>query len=85
MAEYPEENTTDSGTGCVHIAPAHGTDDFLLGKRFGLEILNPILSNGVFSGKPNNLNGTHVYKLDDLIIELLVNNNTLLSKNITFT
>ena len=73
--------TTDSGTGCVHIAPAHGTDDFLLGKRFGLEILNPILSNGVFSGKPNNLNGTHVYKLDDLIIELLVNNNALLSKN----
>ena len=73
--------TTDSGTGCVHIAPAHGTDDFLLGKKFGLEILNPILSNGVFSGEPNSLNGTHVYKLDDPIIELLINNNTLLNKN----
>ena len=73
--------TTDSGTGCVHIAPAHGSEDFILGKKHKLEILNPILSNGIFSGKPKTLNGTHVYKLDEPIVQILLDNNCLLSKN----
>ena len=73
--------TTESGTGCVHIAPAHGAEDFVLGKINNLKILNPILSNGVFSGDPKELNGTHVYKLDELVINLLLQNNSLLRKN----
>ena len=73
--------TTDSGTGCVHVAPAHGSEDFLLGKKFNLEISNPIQSNGIFSGEPNELNGIHIYKLDEPIIELLLKKDALLNKN----
>ena len=73
--------TTETGTGCVHIAPAHGSDDFVLGKKNDLEIINPILSNGIFSGIPSELNNIHVYKLDEPVIELLIKNNTLVTKN----
>jgi isoleucyl-tRNA synthetase len=30
--------TVDSGTGIVHIAPGHGEDDFLIGKKYGIEV-----------------------------------------------
>ena len=40
--------TVDDGTGIVHIAPAFGADDNLVGKKFELPLLNPITQNGVF-------------------------------------
>ena len=73
--------TDDSGTGCVHIAPAHGVEDFELGIKHNLEIVNPIQSNGVFSGIPEELNGIHLYKLDEHIINLLIKKDSLLSNN----
>ena len=73
--------TDDSGTGCVHIAPAHGLEDFELGKKHNLEVLNPIQSNGIFSGLPEELNGIHVYKLDEYIIDILARDKKLLSSN----
>ncbi|MFP3513512.1 class I tRNA ligase family protein, partial [Peribacillus sp. SIMBA_075] len=41
--------TTDSGTGCVHTAPGHGEDDFLIGKRYGLDVLCPVDERGVMT------------------------------------
>ena len=73
--------TDDSGTGCVHIAPAHGLEDFELGKKYNLEVINPIQSNGVFSGLPKELNGIHVYKLDEHVINILIEEKRLLSEN----
>ncbi|SDG55851.1 Isoleucyl-tRNA synthetase [Limimonas halophila] len=40
--------TLDQGTGIVHIAPGHGTDDWLLGKQHGLDIPETVDENGVF-------------------------------------
>ena len=40
--------TVDDGTGIVHIAPAFGADDNLVGKKFELPLLNPVMQNGVF-------------------------------------
>jgi isoleucyl-tRNA synthetase len=40
------ENTT--GTGFVHIAPGHGTDDYLLGMNNGLPIFSPVDDDGRF-------------------------------------
>ncbi len=34
--------TLEAGTGCVHTAPGHGQDDYLVGLRYGLEIYNPV-------------------------------------------
>jgi isoleucyl-tRNA synthetase len=41
------ENTT--GTGFVHIAPGHGTDDYNLGMKNGLPIYSPIDDDGKFT------------------------------------
>jgi isoleucyl-tRNA synthetase len=38
--------TAESGTGCVHTAPGHGEDDFLVGKRYGLDALCPVDDKG---------------------------------------
>jgi isoleucyl-tRNA synthetase len=34
--------TLEAGTGCVHTAPGHGQDDYIVGLKYGLEIFNPV-------------------------------------------
>ncbi len=41
--------TTETGTGCVHTAPGHGEDDFLVGKQYGLDVLCPVDDKGVMT------------------------------------
>lgn len=40
--------TTDSGTGLVHIAPAHGMEDFQIGKENGLDLRCPVDGGGKY-------------------------------------
>jgi isoleucyl-tRNA synthetase len=47
LADYV---TLEAGTGCVHTAPGHGTDDYITGLRYGLDILSPVDDEGVFTG-----------------------------------
>ena len=44
-AEYV---TTESGTGCVHIAPGHGLDDYITGLENKLEVYCPLDDNGCY-------------------------------------
>ena len=46
-----EHVTADAGTGCVHTAPGHGEDDYLIGKQYGLDILSPVDNRGVIQTK----------------------------------
>lgn len=41
-----EHVTTDAGTGCVHTAPGHGEDDFIVGQKYGLDVLCPVDDKG---------------------------------------
>lgn len=66
-----EHVTTDSGTGCVHTAPGHGQEDFEVGKRYGLEVANPVADNGVFKADTPLVGGQHVRKVDEVIISAL--------------
>ena len=43
-----EHVTLDAGTGAVHTAPGHGQEDFAVGQRYGLEVLNPVGNDGRF-------------------------------------
>ncbi|MFQ5568885.1 MAG: isoleucine--tRNA ligase [Rhodothermales bacterium] len=43
--------STDDGTGVVHIAPAFGAEDFEVGQREGLPLLNPVSREGRFTDK----------------------------------
>ena len=38
--------TLEAGTGAVHTAPGHGTDDFRVGQQYDLEIFNPVDDDG---------------------------------------
>jgi len=39
----------EQGTGCVHIAPGHGTEDFEIGRRYNLPVISPINAQGYFT------------------------------------
>ncbi|MBN1113927.1 MAG: isoleucine--tRNA ligase [Oligoflexia bacterium] len=40
--------TTEAGTGCVHTAPGHGVEDYIICKEYGIEAYNPVDDNGAF-------------------------------------
>ncbi|GGA70998.1 isoleucine--tRNA ligase [Neiella marina] len=70
--------TTDSGTGCVHTAPGHGQDDFIVGQQYGLEVANPVMDHGVFKEDTPLVGGQHVKNANGIIIEAMKENHTLL-------
>jgi isoleucyl-tRNA synthetase len=43
-----EHVTLDAGTGAVHTAPGHGHEDFAVGQRYGLPVVNPVGNDGRF-------------------------------------
>ncbi|WP_100643295.1 isoleucine--tRNA ligase [Alteromonas facilis] len=73
-----EHVTTESGTGCVHTAPAHGVDDFNVGKQYDIEVYNPVGGNGVYLPGTPQFEGMHVFKANDAIIEALEASGNLL-------
>ncbi|WP_064093778.1 isoleucine--tRNA ligase [Rossellomorea aquimaris] len=63
--------TTDSGTGCVHTAPGHGEDDFLVGKKYGLDVLCPVDDKGVMTAEAPGFEGLFYDKANKPITEKL--------------
>ena len=70
--------TTESGTGVVHTAPGHGQEDFVVGQKYGLEVANPVGSNGVYLPDTELFAGQHVFKANDSVIEVLKEKSALL-------
>lgn len=70
--------TLDAGTGCVHTAPAHGQEDYLVGQHYHLPLDNPVGANGCFISTTPLFAGEHVYKVNDKIIDLLTERGNLL-------
>nr|WGD63731.1 isoleucine--tRNA ligase [Bacillus subtilis] len=52
-----EHVTTDAGTGCVHTAPGHGEDDFIIGQKYGLDVLCPVDEKGVMTSEAPGFEG----------------------------
>ncbi len=75
-----EHVTTEAGTGLVHTAPDHGADDFTVARKYGIETLNLVMANGVYSDKTEYFEGQHVYKVDEPICELLAEQGRLIRK-----
>jgi len=63
--------TLDAGTGIVHTAPGHGTDDYVIGQRYGLETYNPVGGDGVFVEGAPLVAGEHVRKADPIVVDAL--------------
>lgn len=49
--------TTDAGTGCVHTAPGHGEDDFIIGQKYGLDVLCPVDDKGYMTNEAPGFEG----------------------------
>ena len=73
-----EHVTIDAGTGCVHTAPAHGLEDFDMGRRYDLEVYNPVGGNGVYHPDTPVFAGQHIFKANDDIVAALSARNVLL-------
>ena len=47
--------TADAGTGCVHTAPGHGQDDYVVGIRYKLPVISPIDNRGYLTDEAGDL------------------------------
>ena len=61
--------TTEAGTGVVHIAPGHGEDDFLLGKKYNLEIFSPVDEFGKYTNQVPQYEGVSIFDANPRLVE----------------
>jgi isoleucyl-tRNA synthetase len=66
-----------SGTGAVHTAPGHGTDDFETGVKYGLPILNPVDGAGTFLADAGPYAGLNIFAAQQRIIDDLAASGAL--------
>ncbi|MFT4197005.1 MAG: isoleucine--tRNA ligase [Pseudoxanthomonas sp.] len=85
-----EHVSAEDGTGAVHTAPGHGQEDYAVCRQYGLleryaaAQINPVDGRGVYlPGTPPlgdiALEGVHVWKANELIVEGLRGNGSLLA------
>ncbi len=73
--------TVEDGTGLVHIAPGHGSDDYVAGQSYGLSTYSPVVDNGDYDETvPEFLKGQNVLKVDPIVIEKLEELGLLFAK-----
>lgn len=77
LADYV---TFETGTGCVHTAPGHGQEDFETGRRYDLEIYNPVLDDGRFMESLPLFGGMHVFDANAAVVKHLQNTGMLMAK-----
>ncbi len=75
---FEDKSAKKSGTGCVHTAPGHGADDFHIGKKYGLEIYNPVDSAGRFIDEVEHFAGQDIFDANPKIVEFLRERGMLL-------
>ncbi len=73
--------TLEAGTGCVHTAPGHGHDDYIVGGKYGLEVYNPVNDRGIYHEGTPHFAGEHIFKANDKVIELLNERGMLLASS----
>ena len=74
LAQYV---TLDQGTGAVHTAPGHGSDDFATGVRYGLDIYAPIGNNGRFVDGVGIVGGLKVFEANPVVEQTLAERGRL--------
>src|SRR5438094_1826964 len=63
--------TLEQGTGAVHTAPGHGSDDFNTGVKYGLDIYAPVGPAGHFLDSVELFGGQRVFDANPNIVEAL--------------
>ena len=71
--------TTETGTGCVHTAPAHGMDDYLICKKNNIDTIHSLNNKAFFKDELDFIAGLPAMKADPLIIEKLQEHSALIN------
>jgi isoleucyl-tRNA synthetase len=74
LADYV---TVEQGTGAVHTAPGHGSDDFKTGVKYGLEIYAPVGPGGHFLQTVELFGGKRVFDANPEVEEALASRGRL--------
>ncbi|HLE19348.1 MAG TPA: isoleucine--tRNA ligase, partial [Syntrophales bacterium] len=76
--------TLEAGTGCVHIAPGHGQEDYEIGMKCGLDNYAPVDDDGKFTEDVEDFAGQFVFNANENINRKLKSIGALLAlKKIT--
>jgi isoleucyl-tRNA synthetase len=85
VAEAQKKGTGKAGTGCVHTAPGHGHDDFVIGQQYRqqlapiyaalgvaeTEVYCPVDNAGRFTAEVEHFNGQKVFEANRHIVDFL--------------
>ncbi|WNY27163.1 isoleucine--tRNA ligase [Methanolapillus ohkumae] len=77
-AVYLADYVTADNTGCVHIAPGHGMDDFNVGIKYGLPVFCPVGPAGAYTKEAGKYAGMNIRDANPIVIEDLKAKNLLL-------
>jgi len=72
--------TLEQGTGCVHTAPGHGQEDFEVGTKYGLPVINPVDHSGHFTAEGGIFQGLKVDDANVPVIKELASRGRLFAK-----
>ncbi|APB30842.1 isoleucine--tRNA ligase [Vagococcus teuberi] len=70
--------TLDAGTGLVHTAPGHGEDDYIVCRKYGIEVISPVDSRGCYTDEAPGFEGIFYDKANPMITEMLEESGHLL-------
>jgi isoleucyl-tRNA synthetase len=76
LAEYV---TSEDGTGLVHTAPGHGAEDFLTGRRYGLEVMVGVDERGRLTPQTGPFAGLDWLEAEGAIVDALKQRGVLLA------
>lgn len=78
---YGDHVTLDSGTGCVHTAPGHGVEDYVVASQFeGIMTLMPVDDDGILTEEAGQFAGLSTDDSNPKIIDWLREQRTLVAK-----
>ncbi len=69
--------SVEEGTGIVHTAPAFGADDYEVGQKYGLPVVQPVDAKGEFTDEVTPWKGLFVKDADESILKDLKNRGLL--------
>lgn len=73
-----EHVTLDAGSGCVHTAPGHGMEDFVVAKKYDIEVISPVDNQGKLTEVAGQFAGLTTNDANKAIVQWLDDNGYLL-------
>lgn len=74
-----EHVTLDAGTGCVHTAPGHGIEDFMVCQNYEIDILVPVDDKGYMTSDAGEFKGLFYEEANKAILDKLKGQGSLLA------